>query len=465
MKRYALAALSLTAAFGLMACGDETTTNNFTSTEIEDILAKKLPDCEKDIQGKIYFVSDLQELQICMDGDWKTLNGEDGAKGEKGEKGDQGDKGETGKQGAKGENGDNCEAKALKDSSGYKILCGGDSVGVVLNGKKGAPGEPGKPGKEGTSCQMTPIKDRGDTAAMVICKADTVYLLNGKNAEGTGAGDNGGTGTGGSGSGDSEGPQTTLSEGSMPNGLVIIGNQVWAGQNVNDDTKGGACYANDDENCATFGRLYTWAEAMAIDTSYNTTSAGSKTTKKNYQGICPDGFHIPTGNDWQNLVSYLNGLEAAAAIRTERDYGNFIDVSGILLRGTTFDGNENAIWTAASGTVPATDAFGFMAVGAGYGELVWEPNYDDTKEDYVYTAVYKDFKERLNRTYFWTNVEVENYPDEYAYRFKLSSDNSGSDVDGDDAKIYAFSVRCLMNMSADDYKKTDEYKALFIEKK
>lgn len=460
MKRYALAALSLTAAFGLMACGDETTTNNFTSTEIEDILAKKLPNCEKDIQGKIYFVSDLQELQICMDGDWMTLNGEDGAKGEKGEKGDQGDKGDTGKPGDKGKNGDNCEAKALKDSSGYKILCGGDSVGVVLNGKKGEPGEPGKPGKDGVSCQMTVYTDKGDTAAKVTCKDTTVYLFHGKDAEATGTGDNSGTDTG-----DIEGPQTTLSEGSMPNGLVIIGNQVWAGQNLNDATKGGHCINNEEENCATFGRLYTWAEAMNLDASYNQTTAGATTTKKNYQGICPEGYHIPTGNDWANLSAYVNSHSAATAVRVTNDYIESADVAGILLRGTTYDGNDNAIWTTRSGTVPATDFFGFMAVGAGYAGPEEECEYDASKDEDVCTVVYKNFSSILSLARFWTPVETADWEDEWVYVTNMTADASGMAIDAEIEKETLASVRCMMNMTAEQYKETEEYKALFTSNK
>ena len=456
MKRYAFAALALTAAFGLVACGDETTTNNYTTTEIEDIVSKKLPDCDKETKGKIYFVTDKEELQICMDGEWITTNGEDGEQGEPGGKGDPGEQGDPGKQGNPGKS---CTAKMLKDSTGYKIVCGKDSVGVVLNGKKGEPGEPGNPGNPGENCQMTAFKDKGDTAAMVICKKDTVYLFNGKNADGTTAGGNGsgtGTGTDPYQGGQSSDDQTTLSEGSMPNGLVIIGNQVWAGQNVNDASKG-ACYNNDDELCATFGRLYTWAEAMALDTSYNNKSAGTKTTKKNYQGICPDGFHIPTGTDWSNLSSYINSLAVADSIREKNDLWNQDDVSGVLLRGTTYDGNDEAIWTAKSGTITAIDYFGFMDVGAGSGELIYTWNGDLE----IYEPSYSNWDYNLTSAMFWTNMEENGSEDDWAYEVHMDYDNFSIHVDATDYKSRAKSVRCIMNMSAQDYMKTDEYKALF----
>ena len=44
-----------------------------------------------------------------------------------------------------------CTTEPLKDNSGVKIICGGDSVGVVLNGKDGKDGKDGENGKDGLS--------------------------------------------------------------------------------------------------------------------------------------------------------------------------------------------------------------------------------------------------------------------------------------------------------------------------
>lgn len=443
MKRYAYAAFALTAAFGLVACGDETTNNNYSTVAIEDYTLKTLPKCDSTMEGQVGFVTTTAELMYCMNGEWKNLNGANGAPGDSGAPGNPGDPGE------------NCTAKQLNDKSGYKIICGKDSVGVVLNGEKGKPGKPGDPGE---SCKMTKVTDMGDTVAMVTCKKDTVWLRNGKNADGTTADGNGtGTGTDPYQGGQNSGDQTTLSEGSMPNGLVIIGNQVWAGQNVNDASKGGTCYNNNDELCAIFGRLYTWAEAMALDTSYNHISAGIKTTKKDYQGICPDGFHIPTVTDWSNLKSYINSLAVADSFRKANNIDYWRDVSGVLLRGTTYDGNGNSIWTTKSGTITAIDRFGFMAVGAGRGELIYEWNDDQEIDEPKYSY----WDDNLTSAIFWTNQEQEGNEGELAYHVYMNYDAFSTVTDDSFYKNRAQSVRCIMNMSAQDYMKTDEYKALF----
>ena len=44
-----------------------------------------------------------------------------------------------------------CKTEPLDDDSGLKIICGGDSVGVVLNGKDGKDGADGKDGEDGKS--------------------------------------------------------------------------------------------------------------------------------------------------------------------------------------------------------------------------------------------------------------------------------------------------------------------------
>ncbi len=60
-----------------------------------------------------------------------------------------GEDGINGKNGADGADGVSCAVKALKDSSGFKVLCDGDSVGVLKNGADGKDGKKGADGKNG----------------------------------------------------------------------------------------------------------------------------------------------------------------------------------------------------------------------------------------------------------------------------------------------------------------------------
>lgn len=86
-----------------------------------------------------------------------------------------------------------CKTESLLDSSGIKIICGGDSIGVVFNGSngtKGADGEDGKDGKDGkdgvdgtngtdgkdgTSCTIIPLESID--AHKLMCDGDSVGTL------------------------------------------------------------------------------------------------------------------------------------------------------------------------------------------------------------------------------------------------------------------------------------------------
>ena len=110
-----------------------------------------------------------------------------------------GEDGMDGVNGKDGADGISCSVKALKDSSGFKVLCDGDSVGVLLNatdgkdgkdgkngvdgkdgedgasgdGSKGEDGKNGVDGKNGTSCTAKAVTE----GFKIICGKDTVGTL------------------------------------------------------------------------------------------------------------------------------------------------------------------------------------------------------------------------------------------------------------------------------------------------
>ena len=111
-------ALGVTAMF-FVACGDETTQINQTGLEVADSV-DDLSKCTKDREGEQAFVKDENAARICIDGDWVPMVGDY-----------------------------SCKTVELKDGSGLKIVCNGDSIGVVLNGEKGKDGKNGKDGEDG----------------------------------------------------------------------------------------------------------------------------------------------------------------------------------------------------------------------------------------------------------------------------------------------------------------------------
>lgn len=88
---------------------------------------------------------------------------------------------------------------------------------------------------------------------------------------------------------------------------VQIGSQCWLKENldlgtmIQDNLNSSDnsiiekyCYNNDLNNCATYGGLYQWNEAMQY-----VTNEGS-------QGICPDGWHIPSKTEFVTLSEAVN---------------------------------------------------------------------------------------------------------------------------------------------------------------
>ena len=123
MKKLPLIAIP----FLLAACGDEVSevTNVYQSgLEVVDS-AKDLPKCNDENEGQQAWVKGETSVRICSDGEWFALSS-----------------GEV-------SNGDlSCKTEELKDKSGLKIVCNGDSIGVVYNGAQGEAGKDGEDGKD-----------------------------------------------------------------------------------------------------------------------------------------------------------------------------------------------------------------------------------------------------------------------------------------------------------------------------
>ncbi|MCD4666000.1 MAG: hypothetical protein K8R68_12075, partial [Bacteroidales bacterium] len=75
---------------------------------------------------------------------------------------------------------------------------------------------------------------------------------------------------------------------------VLIGSQCWMKENLNYETGNSWCYNNDTSNCNTYGRLYDWIAIMNGEASSNSVPSG-------VQGICPNGWHLPSDEEWKIL--------------------------------------------------------------------------------------------------------------------------------------------------------------------
>ena len=123
-----------------------------------------------------------------------------------------------------------------------------------------------------------------------------------------------------------------------------IGNMIAGEANMqNDGIIEKYCYNNDETNCTEYGGFYQWNEMM----DYNITPGS--------QGICPDGWHIPTDGDWKILEGSVDSEYGIG--NPMWDQGGYLGFDvGTKLKSTTG-------WINYGN---GTDDFGFTSLPAGY---------------------------------------------------------------------------------------------------
>lgn len=94
-------------------------------------------------------------------------------------------------------------------------------------------------------------------------------------------------------------PTVTDSDGIVYN-TVELGSQCWLKENLKTTSAIGETYAPYGEvaNIAAYGRLYTWEAAMQGASSSEANPSGVR-------GICPEGWHLPSVLEWEQLVGYV----------------------------------------------------------------------------------------------------------------------------------------------------------------
>jgi uncharacterized protein (TIGR02145 family) len=128
---------------------------------------------------------------------------------------------------------------------------------------------------------------------------------------------------------------------------VTIGTQVWMKKNWNENYPGSKAYDNDLSNVDVYGRLYTWNQAINED-------------------FCPLGWHVPTTEDIDTLLTFLGGeLIAGGKLKEPGDLHWTLpntdanDSSGFkALPGGKFDllfsllGEQGLLWIADEAVPP-----------------------------------------------------------------------------------------------------------------
>jgi len=171
---------------------------------------------------------------------------------------------------------------------------------------------------------------------------------------------------------------------------VKIGSQIWMAGNLNYETAYGSwCYDDKESNCNTYGRLYNWETAKQV---------------------CPDGWHLPTDEEWKELERHL-GMSVK-------------DSEKIKYRGTGEGGKlkEAGLTHWRAPNEGSTNESGFSALPGGYRGNNGNCHYMG------------------GNAYFWSSAEKSSgnagyrrlsYYNSVVYRYLNASKEGG------------FSVRCI----------------------
>lgn len=175
--------------------------------------------------------------------------------------------------------------------------------------------------------------------------------------------------------------------------MVTIGTgdkaQTWMAQNLDYEVTGSSCY---NEDCSQYGRYYTWNAAINNSTP---------DVNGNIQGVCPDGWHLPTKAEWEQLISNAHEkgkLEAGAVLK------------------------DSVVWREDN-EYKGTNETGFTALPAGF----------------MTSETTREFE--TERAYFWSVTISGN--DSHPFFMVLGYDSKQAVVSDILNPNYKLSIRCL----------------------
>lgn len=115
---------------------------------------------------------------------------------------------------------------------------------------------------------------------------------------------------------------------------VEIGSTIWMTSNLKYAARGSWCYQSKDENCEKYGRLYDWRTAM--NANWNEGS----------QGVCPDGWIVPTSADW---IALFETYKKTKDLADGGESGLNIKFGGIKFPNDNFDfiDKSAAFWSSS----------------------------------------------------------------------------------------------------------------------
>jgi len=222
------------------------------------------------------------------------------------------------------------------------------------------------------------------------------------------------------------GVQTIIScSGGDGGSKVVIGGKAWKSKNLEINVPGSKCYGEGSEsdtlsdaeikaNCAKYGRLYSWATAMALPSKCDSVLSKSDADcaiSVPHQGICPEGWHIPTNDEWDHLYRSADGSDGTNGPYDSPTAGRYLKAR---------EGWENCGPSGSGRSSLCEDTRGFAALPGGNGSSKG------------------GFSDKGRVGYWWSSTAPEA---SYAYFREMDYSGNGARWHNNDKKAL-YSVRC-----------------------
>ena len=178
---------------------------------------------------------------------------------------------------------------------------------------------------------------------------------------------------------------------------ITIGNQIWMAENLRYDAPNSICETDNSlyngpmhvEDCAGAARIYMWSDAMDSVGKFSDNSKGcgydgngaSCSATYPIRGICPEGWHLPSTEEFETLKSSVGGGETPEVLQTKGFEGwpKATDAYGFsaipiiddvaVIHGTTisekryYEGRHESLGINATGIfVYADDSYNYQSV-------------------------------------------------------------------------------------------------------
>ncbi|MFB6342481.1 FISUMP domain-containing protein [Saccharicrinis sp. FJH62] len=251
---------------------------------------------------------------------------------------------------------------------------------------------------------------------------------------------------------------------------VKIGNQIWMAENlratkfsdgtpielIQDEQKWLALEDNNTDKAYTYNLHFeSYPQIKDLHGAYYTFAAATngENLNKSAQGVCPDGWHLPSENEWQELFSFIqnNGNSPSLSIKAASGwkdingndtYGFFALPTG----GYNYSGNDGLWWN--SGENEFNEKYGKSITIYGYNyKIEYNPKQKSTglpvrciKNSNSYAPVievYEASDVEHNSALITANVTETGFEDVTEYGFEYSTTKGFANGSG--TKIFVVS--------------------------